>query len=287
MGDTDPVMTRALVLGGGGVAGIGWELGILQGLADADIDVTDADLLVGTSAGSAVAAQLTSGFPLNQLYQRQLSADLLTSEINTSFDPEELMREMGAAFADNQPGPELFRAVGMYALRARTVPESVRRPVIERRLPSHDWPDRDLRIAAIDAVSGKPRVFTSRDEVELVDAVTASCAVPGVWPPVTIQGSKYIDGGIRSGINLDLAAGCDPIVVIAPMPEMPFIAPDVVAAAESVRAAARIVTINATEVSLGAMGTNPLDPTTAKPAAMAGRLQAAAHVEAVRAVWGA
>jgi NTE family protein len=278
-------MTRALVLGGGGVAGIGWELGILQGLADAGIDLTDADRLVGTSAGSAVAAQVTSGYPLSQLYQRQLSADLLTSELSTAFDPEELMREMGAAFATNQPGAELFRAVGSYALRARTVPESVRRPVIERRLPSHEWPTRDLRIAAIDAMSGRPRVFTSRDEVELVDAVTASCAVPGVWPPVTIQGNKYIDGGLRSGINLDLAEGCDPVVVIAPMPEMPFIAPDVVAAASAVRSVARVVTITASEVSLGAIGTNPLDPATAKPAAMAGRLQAAAHVDEVRAAW--
>ncbi|HVU60603.1 MAG TPA: patatin-like phospholipase family protein [Mycobacteriales bacterium] len=280
-------MTRALVLGGGGVAGIGWELGILQGLADAGVDLSNADRLVGTSAGSAVAAQLTSGYPLNHLYERQLSADLLTSELTTAFDPEELMRELGAAFGQNQPGPELFRAVGSYAMRARTVPESVRRPVIERRLPSHDWPDRDLRIAAIDAMTGRPRVFTSRDEVELVDAVTASCAVPGVWPPVTIQGSKYIDGGIRSGINLDLADGCDPVVVIAPMPEMPFIAPDVVAAAEAVRANARVVTITASQTSLGAIGSNPLDPATAKPAAMAGRLQAAAHVDEVREVWTA
>lgn len=280
-------MTRALVLGGGGVAGIGWELGVLQGLADAGVDLTLADTFIGTSAGSAVAAQVTSGFPLEQLFDRQLSADLLTSEIQVEFDPEELMRELGAALAGNAPGPELYRAVGGYALRARTVPESVRRTVIERRLPSHDWPDRDLRVVAIDAATGEPRIFSSADGVDLVDAVAASCAVPGVWPPVSIAGSRYIDGGIRSGVNLDLAAGCDTVVVIVPMPEMPFIDPDVLAGADAVRSSARVVTVTADEASVAAIGTNPLDPATAKPAATAGRAQAFAHVEEIRAAWEA
>src|SRR3954449_12501347 len=82
-------MTRALVLGGGGVAGIGWELGILKGLYEAGVDLTTADRVVGTSAGSAVAAQVLSGQPLNDLYDRQLSSDLLNSEIAADFDPEE------------------------------------------------------------------------------------------------------------------------------------------------------------------------------------------------------
>ncbi|HEX3707562.1 MAG TPA: patatin-like phospholipase family protein [Mycobacteriales bacterium] len=279
-------MTRALVLGGGGVAGIGWELGVLQGLADAGIDLTTADRLVGTSAGAAVAAQITSGFPLSSLFDRQLSADLLSTELAADFDPDELMREFGTLLADTAPGAELFRAMGAYALRARTVPQSVRRPVIERRLPSHEWPARDLRLVAIDAMAGTPRVFTSADEVELVDAVAASCAVPGVWPPVTIGDSRYIDGGVRSGTNLDVAEGCDVVVVIVPMPELPFAAPDAVSGAEVVRASSRVVTISASEYSLSEMGANPLDPASAKPAAIAGRAQAAAHADEVRAAWG-
>jgi NTE family protein len=278
-------MTRGLVLGGGGIAGIGWELGVLQGLADAGIDLTIADRLVGTSAGSAVAAQITSGFPLSGLFDRQLSADLLSTELAADFDPEELMREFGTLLADTAPGVDMFRALGGYALRARTVPQSIRRPVIERRLPSHEWPNRDLRIVAIDAMAGTPRVFTAADEVELVDAVAASCAVPGVWPPVSIGDSRYIDGGVRSGTNLDLAEGCDVVVVIVPMPELPFAAPDAVSGAERVRASSRVVTITADEHSVAAMGANPLDPASAKPAAIAGRAQAAVHVDEVRAVW--
>ncbi|HEX3901137.1 MAG TPA: patatin-like phospholipase family protein [Mycobacteriales bacterium] len=278
-------MMRALVLGGGGVAGIGWELGILQGLADAGVDLTTADRLVGTSAGSAVAAQITSGFPLAQLYERQLSPDLLTTEIAADFDAEEMMRELGAALGDKQPGTEMYQAIGAYALRARTVPESVRRPVIERRLPSHEWPDRDLRIVAIDAIAGLPRVFTSADEVDLVDAVTASCAVPGIWPPVSIAGTRYIDGGLRSGSNLDLAEGCDVVVMIVPMPELPFADPDAASGAERVRSTSRVITISADVESLAAMGANPLDPATAKPSALAGRAQAASHVEELQAAW--
>jgi NTE family protein len=281
------VVTRALVLGGGGVAGIGWELGMLQGFLDAGLDLGSADRLVGTSAGAAVAAQITSGYPLTNLYERQLSPDLLSTELAADLDPEEMMRELGTALAGKQPGTEMFQALGSYALRARTVPESVRRPVIERRLPSHDWPDRDLRIVAVDAMAGIPRVFTSADEVELVDAVAASCAVPGIWPPVTIAGSRYIDGGVRSGTNLDVAEGCDVVVVLAPMPELPFTAPDAVAGAERVRASSRVVAINADEHSLAEMGANPLDPASAKPSAIAGRAQAAAYIDEVRAVWEA
>ena len=278
---------RALVLGGGGVAGIGWELGVLQGLLDAGVDLTDADRLVGTSAGSAVAAQITSGYPVSELFDRQLSADLLTSEIPADFDPEEMMREFGTALAGAAPGAEMLRALGSYALRARTVPQAPRRAVIERRLPSHQWPEHDLRIVAVDAMSGESRTFTSADEVELVDAVAASCAVPGIWPPVSIGSTRYIDGGVRSVINLDLAAGCDTVVVISPTQELPFSAPEVRAAEDAVRQSARVVTITADEHSLAEMGANPLDPASAKPAAIAGRAQAAVHADQVRAVWHA
>lgn len=286
MGCAGHGVSRALVLGGGGVAGIAWELGVLLGLQDAGIDLTAADRLVGTSAGSAVAAQVLSGVPLHDLFQRQLSPALLDSEIAADFDPEELMREFGAALADKEPGPELFQALGEYSLRATTVAEPVRRAVIERRLPEHGWPERDLRIPAIDAFSGAFRVFTSASGVELVDAVAASCAVPGIWPPVTIGESRYIDGGVRSVMNLDLAAGCDAVVVVGPTAELPFMARDVRAAEAQLRDSAAVVTICASEESLAALGSNPLDPGSARPAALAGRAQAAAHVDEVKAVWG-
>jgi NTE family protein len=278
-------MSRALVLGGGGVAGIAWELGVLLGLQDAGIDLTAADRLIGTSAGSAVAAQVLSGRSLVELYERQLSPKLLDSEIRADFDAAEMMREFGTVLAGKKPGEEMYRALGAYALRARTVAEPVRRAVIERRLPQHEWPDRDLQIAAVDAASGEFKVFTKADDVALVDAVAASCAVPGVWPPVSIGDRRYIDGGMRSTSNLDLAAGCDPVVVIGPTLVSVLASPDVTLGEDIVRGTSTVVSVTANEDSLEAIGMNPLDPATARPAALAGRAQAAAHVDEVKAVW--
>lgn len=279
-------MTTALVLGGGGVAGIAWELGVLMGLLDGGVDLTTADRMVGTSAGSAVAAQVVGGPSIEELYERQLSDAVMRHEIMADFDPEEMMREFAVALAEHKPGPEMWQALGEYSLRAKTVAEPMRRAAIEWRLPSHSWPDRDLRIVAIDAYSGVPRVITRDDGVELVDAVAASCAVPGIWPPVTIGDSRYIDGGVRSTTNLDLAAGCDPVVVFAPGPDLPFSPPNVVHGAQELRATAKVVTIAANAESLAAMGANPLDPASARPSALAGRAQAAAHVDELKAVWG-
>jgi NTE family protein len=279
-------MTRALVLGGGGVAGIAWELGLLMGLADAGIDVTDADRVIGTSAGSAVAAQITSGTPLAELYERQESGEAAQHEIAADFDADSLMMKFGQIVARLVPGAAMNRAIGEYALHAHTVPEALRRDVIAARLPAHTWPERDLVITSVDAKSGKARNFTAADGVDLVDAVAASCAVPGIWPPVTIEGRRYIDGGMRSTTNADLAAGSDDVLVISPMVEIPMVANSVKKAIARLEREACVVTIRADDAALAVMGSNPLDPATAAPAAKAGRAQAAAHLAEVAAVWG-
>src|SRR6478672_1754321 len=201
---------RALVLGGGGVTGVAWEIGMLLGLAQAGLDLSTADLFVGTSAGSVVAAQITSGAPLDQLYEAQL-ADA-SGEIAAHMSRAALARfVLAMAWPGN---PQRARArLGHAALRAKTVSEAERRAVIERRLPSHDWPQRRLLIPAVDAETGAVVVFTKDSGVSLVDAVAASCAVPLVWPPMTIGSHRYIDGGVRSVANIDLAAGCERVVV--------------------------------------------------------------------------
>lgn len=278
-------MTRGLVLGGGGVAGAAWETGIVLGLLDAGVDLRLADRFVGTSAGSRVAAELTNRVPLAESFAR-LVAPPPAYEIPAEFDADALMTAFGNALNDAKPGAAFNIAIGRYALAAETVAEPVRREIIAGRLTVHDWPAADLRIVAIDTETGEHRVFTRSDGVDLVDAVAASCAVPGVWPPVTIDGVHYIDGGMRSSSNPDLAAGCDQIVVIAPMPELPLSAPEVTTAIEALRRSATVVSIGPDDDSTAAIGTNPLDPATARPAAEAGRAQAAAHVDEVAAVWG-
>lgn len=269
-------MIEALVLGGGGVAGIAWITGLLAGLADAGQDVSGADLIVGTSAGSAVAAQLGSGLSLDELYDRQTRPELQAAEIMADLDLDTFAAEMTGALTGASSPAELRRAAGAFALAASTVPEPARLAVIESRLPSHEWPARALKIIAVDAATGDPRVFENGSGVSLVDAVTASCAVPGIWPPVTIQGRRYIDGGVRSGENADYAAGAARVLVIAPLGTTELFPTEVplskaVARLRSGGAAVAIVAPD--EASQSAVGQNPLDPSRRAPAAEAGRAQ--------------
>ncbi|WP_133848105.1 patatin-like phospholipase family protein [Labedaea rhizosphaerae] len=264
-------MTRALVLGGGGVAGIAWTTGVVAGLYAEGVDVRDADVLIGTSAGSTVGAQLTSGTPVEDLYARQL--DEHHGEISVEVDTTELIAMMTDLGDDVEPYSAAHRArVGAFALAAKTVPEQRRRAVIEWRLPSHDWPEAPLRIVAVDAESGAERIFDKASGVGLVDAVAASCAVPGIWPPVTIGDRRYVDGGVRSFTNLDLADGYDTVLVIAPIVEPGVTVPNG-------------LLITPDEASQEAIGVNALDPSTRPGAAKAGRAQAAQLVGSVRQLW--
>jgi NTE family protein len=269
---------RALVLGGGGVAGIAWETGVLFGLAEAGVDVTGADLVVGTSAGSTVGAQLGSGLPLAQLWARQAEPSLQNPELaSPGFSLAEWMDAI-ARLAERHPDPrQLRRAIGAMALATSTVVEEARRAVIQNRLPHHDWPLWDLRIVAVDAGTGDPVVFDRGAGVGLVDAVTASCAVPGVWPPATVNGIRYVDGGIRTMSNADLAAGHRRVLVLAPLDEP--------AVHQQLAGLARAELIQPDEKSLAAFGTDPLDPSTRTPAAEAGRAQGAAEAARVLTLW--
>ncbi len=179
--------------------------------------MTGADLIVGTSAGAAVAAQLGSGLPLDVLFARQSEPALQARELVAELDLQKVAAEFGELMSGVTSAQDAQRRIGAYALAAETVPEADRRAVISGRLPSPDWPARRMLLVAVDAETGGTRVFDRESGVSLVDAVAASCAVPGVWPPVTIGGHRYIDGGVRSGENLVLAAGCGRIVVISPL----------------------------------------------------------------------
>ncbi|WP_190017215.1 patatin-like phospholipase family protein [Streptomyces lucensis] len=278
-------MSEALVLGGGGVGGIAWLTGVLTGLAEAGRDVTGAGLLVGTSAGSTVAAQVGSGLSLAELYARQVDPARQSAEIMAEMDMEKFAVEFGAATASSASVPELRRAVGRLALEADTVSESRRRAVIESRLPSHGWPERALKVVAVDAESGEPRVFDRTSGVPLVEAVAASCAVPGVWPPVTIGARRYVDGGVRSMANVDLAAGADRVLVLVPMgatEPFPSEQPLERAVEELRDGGAEVVVVAPDEASAAAIGGNPLDPGTRGPAAEAGRAQG----RALTLAWG-
>ncbi|MEE1927530.1 patatin-like phospholipase family protein [Streptomyces sp. TRM 70351] len=275
----------ALVLGGGGLTGIGWEAGLLAGLAGAGVDLTTADHVIGTSAGSVVGAQFTSGACTpDELYERQLVDP--AGETFARLGPAVLTRWALAALRSRDP--RRFRArLGRMALDAPTPPEAERRAVIAGRLLSHRWPGRPaLHVTAVDARTGEFRAFGAASGVDVVDAVTASCAVPGVWPPATIAGRRWIDGGVRSGANADLARGCARVVILAPMAGGAGPLVSVRAQAERLAAdGARVAVVTPDAASRAAFGRNMLDPARRAAAARAGRAQAAAHARAVAAVW--
>ena len=266
---------RALVLAGGGLAGIAWETGILRGIADESPAtaeaVLSADVLVGTSAGSTVAAQLISSLGIDALFERQLESS--TTEINPNVGIEEITELFLTAMTQPGSKTEKLQRIGSVALSTGTVPEIVRREVIEHRLPEHDWPERVLRISAIDTATGELVTLDRNSGVNLVDAVAASCAVPGVWPPVTIGGSRYMDGGVGSTVNLDLAADCDVVVALLPQGRTSP-SPFGTGAVEEVDSfPGSVYAVFADDESLAAFGANPLDPACREPSAKAGREQ--------------
>jgi len=208
-GDARPVW----VLGGGGVAGIAWEVGVLAGFADEGVTITPDAVLIGTSAGAVVGAQVASGMPLPELYERQRAG--VPYETSASLGFLDLLRLARGQLFARTPEQAACR-IGRLALAAKGGSTGRQRSVIEARLPHHDWTDTDLRIVVVDAESGSFRVITRGDGVPLVDAVAASCAVPLASPPVTIDGHRYMDGGMRSTLNLDLAPGDGPVIALAP-----------------------------------------------------------------------
>lgn len=273
---------RALVLGGGGVTGIAWGLGFLMGLLDAGLDLRDADLIVGTSAGSSVGAQLTSGTSLDRLYARQLEP---SQERAADFDAAALGRTFAAIMQQVGPDPTALRQhIGQMALNASGVPEAERRAIIASRLPNPEWPAGRLVIVAVDAHSGEPRFFDRDAGVSLTDAVAASCAVPGVWPPVTIGAHRYMDGGVRSVTNADLARGARRILVLSLLPsdaQAPL--PREVAALEAGGSAVRVAEPDAASVE--AIGPNVLDPARRAETAQAGRAQGQREAAGLKAFW--
>ena len=267
---------HALVLGGGGVAGIAWMTGLFLGLAEAGQDLADAGVVIGTSAGANVAAQLGSGLSLNELYERQVDPARQSRELMAVIDWEKFAADLEPYMAGASTPAEQLRNFGRFALEADTVAEPERIAVIESRLPSRDWPVTPTRLTAVDCVSGELAVFDASSGVSLVEAVAASSAVPGIWPPVTIGGRRYMDGGVRSSDNADLAAGADRVIVISPLGlDSPLPTPmplrEVLAGLKAGGAA--VTLISPDEVSVAAIGTNALDPATRVPAATAGRAQ--------------
>jgi NTE family protein len=294
----------ALVLGGGGAAGNAWEIGVIAGLAEAGVDMTEAaDLVVGTSAGATAAAQVRSGMPPAGLLasvfspRPQPAQPARLAGQNRERPPSlpmatvfERMRAIGAAA---NSAAELQRAMGAFGLESDSTLEpgaGQRRATVAARLPRPEWPERPMIVTAINAHTGELVAFDRDSGVELVDAVTASTALPGLAPTVGINGTRYIDGGVRSPDNADLASGYANVVVLSPLGgrsqtqreagqfeglrRPPEWGTDLASQVEALRKqGSRVEVITPDADSRAAMGTNQMDPATRIPAAHAGFAQ--------------
>jgi NTE family protein len=276
-------MSRALVLAGGGVAGIAWMLGVIDGLRRHGLDLADADLIVGTSAGSCAGAIVATG-ALAEAVALQRRPE--TSEIMVPFDGEAYIATL-TRLATEAPDPRtaLMRIANMDPL-GPTVSEAERRAVIAARLPVHDWPRQRLVVTAVDAQAGELVTLDRASGVGLVDAVTASCALPGLWPATNVAGRRYVDGGIRSPTNADLADGHDLVVILVPIPTTGYVRESLdrerVALGSS-----DVHVIVADDASLAAIGPNAQDPGRRGVALDAGGVQAERELGTLAAKWSA
>jgi NTE family protein len=300
----------ALVLGGGGAAGNAWEIGVIAGLAEAGLDLTQAaDLVVGTSAGATAAAQVRSGIPAAELLASVLSGPAPPVGQNRERPPSlpmatvfERMRAIGVAATS---AADLRRAMGAFGLESDSVlgpGAGQRRATVAARLPRAEWPDRPMIVVAVDAHTGDLAAFDRDSGVDLADAVTASCALPGLVPTHSINGTPYIDGGVRSTDNADLASGYANVVVLSPLggrsrtpPERgadpagqfeglrKFPGADLASQVEALRKqGSHVEVITPDADSRAAMGTNQMDPATRIPAARAGFAQGKQEATRVR-----
>jgi NTE family protein len=284
---------RALVLHGGGSAGNAWEIGVIAGLFDAGLDVTEADLIIGTSAGSTAAAQITSATPA------ELLAAILTAApqqrtgggrvpVGPVADHLESTSRIIAAAED---AADMRRRMGAAALEMDAASDGSGqtrwRATVAARLPSQHWPERTVLITAVDARTGAPVVFDRHSGVDLADAVAASCAS---GPAYGIGGSRYIDGGYRRNENADLAAGYRRVLVLSPFGGRSRHPPEwgmqLAAQVGELRArGSNVETIFPDGNSLNAFGADMMDPSTRPPAARAGYDQGRAQAGQLTEFW--
>ena len=226
-------MTRALVLGGGGPVGIAWETGLAVGLAQRGVDLAVADRIIGTSAGSVVGAQLSAGIDLEERGERvYLSASDAGTDIDRAVaaevDPEigarmmQLLEALGTLSDPGRPDAEPEPAMVELGRRAREAAAGPEEAFLQRfsELAAQDWPER-FACTAVDTATGRFTVWEHSSGIPLDRGVASSCSVPFVYPPITIGDCRYMDGGMRSALNADLAAGHDVAVVVSVTGDLP------------------------------------------------------------------
>jgi len=272
MSDARPVW----VLGGGGISGIAWQTGLLAGLADEGLTVSADAIIIGTSAGAVVGANIASGTSAAELYDRQIAG--VAQKPSAALGLGAVLALVRAQLGARSPQRAAQR-IGRLALAADARDPAEYRSSIEARLVAHDWTAADLRLTAVDVATGELRVFTRADGVSLVDAVGASCAVPMSVSPVRIDGNRYMDGGMRSTLNLDLAPGDGPVFALAPSTAAIGRWARIGRQRRSLDAGRRVEMVYRDAASRRAQGSAVMDPSIVPALAAAGREQGRREAE--------
>ena len=288
-------MSKALVLGGGGPVGVAWEAGLLAGLAEAGVDLSGADRIVGTSAGSIVGARLARGDAPADLFTA--SAAVSSPEGGAPAVDAEALMAIGSAIFEGitgaRPHEEIVRELGQKALAADTITEEEFATVVGPSL-GPDWPDRDFACTAYDVDSGAFVAWDAASGAPFDRAVTSSCAVPGIFPPITIGGRRYMDGGVISGTNAGLAEGHDQVVIVSVISRVvpgaeEFLRGPLDLEINALRAAgAEVELIEFDDASQAAAGGNLMafTPDVVEAVGAAGVAQGRAEAERIGALWG-
>lgn len=296
-------MTRkALVLGGGGPVGIAWESGLVSGLAEQGVDLSQADFIVGTSAGSFVGAQLAMGQSPASLappFAQATAASAGSSPAQQMGPPPDLttlFTKMQEAASGRRPAQEVRAEIGAWAIAAKTMSEETFIGIFGQwlsTLPDDAWPSRPYACTAVDAQDGSFVLWNNESRVGLARAVASSCAVPGVFPPITIRGRRYIDGGMRSATNADAAKGYDVVVVVsvisAAMMDNPMFEPFRLTLEKELdvlrESGSRVELITPDAESAAAFGINLMDQSRRAGAAREGVRQGRAAANQIRSAW--
>lgn len=226
-----------LVLGAGGILGAAWMVGALRAVQDRlDEALGSVEIMVGTSAGSILAAALRNGMDVDELlgHQRGHRTDLPglhhVDRASAPVPPRlgigsprlltlaalapHRIRSTVAASALLPTGRGRLDAVGnlVDAMARRTTPAGSPMPA---------WPARPTWVVAMEYETGRRTVFgrPGAPTAELSDAVVASCSIPGWYEPKTIHGRRYVDGGVYSVTSVDLLAArrLDHVYVLCPL----------------------------------------------------------------------
>jgi NTE family protein len=286
---------RALVLGGGGPVGIAWELGLAAGLEEGGVRIVPASRIIGTSAGSFAGAALASGRPAEALVRAQVAqAERASAARDSDAKPPQapdlgpLMRFMARRPAGREMPAELCAEIGAFALAAKTMSEdSFIASFGSLTSAGEKWPP-GFACTAVDAVDGSFHLWEEASGVELGRAIASSCSVPGIFPPITIRGRRYIDGGMRSATNIDLAKGYERVLVIAVLSNLAI---DMMRAGiqreiDVLKAGGARVELIVPDVNcLAAFGNNLMDASRRGNVALAGVAQGRVEAERIAAFW--